>query len=278
MHPLWWIILVIIFLFLVLDCLPRLQPSYRIAKTIPGPKILNLFTAVPFIYSLTPAKCHVLPREWAKEYKQTYRLWAIGRLTIEAFKPSVMETILSSSKHTTKGGPYRILEPFLGEGLLISNGEMWLKRRRILTPAFHFGILHHFLTVFREECGKLRETLDNNIASGDGVVDLSYTMSNFTLKTICESAMGVKLDSVMDVGKYRRNLHDIGWLILERYIKFWLQIPLVYKWSLNRLRMNKLLKPVHDFTRQVIKKHRQKSALDNEVADIGSESHLTESM
>lgn len=54
--------------------------------------------------------------------------------------------------------------------------------------------------------------------------------------------------------------------------------PLIYNWSLYRLRMNKLMKTIHEFTRQVIKKYRQKSALDNEVADIGSVSRLTESM
>lgn len=155
---------------------------------------------------------------------------------------------------------------------------MWSKRRRILASAFHFRILTHSLTVFREQCGTLRETLVNNIASGDGAVDLSYTMSNFTLNTICESAMGVKLDSVMDVGKYRRSHNDIDWLILEGYLKCWPKIPLIYNWSLYRLRMNKLMKTIHEFTRQVIKKYRQKSALDNEVADIGSVSRLTESM
>lgn len=34
---------------------------------------------------------------------------------------------------------------WLGEGLLIANGNRWMRNRRLLTPAFHFDILQSYI-------------------------------------------------------------------------------------------------------------------------------------
>ena len=61
------------------------------------------------------------------------------------------ETILSSNKHITKGPDYKFLHPWLGLGLLTSDGAKWHSRRKMLTPAFHFKILEDFLVVMNEQ-------------------------------------------------------------------------------------------------------------------------------
>jgi len=45
---------------------------------------------------------------------------------------------------------YRLLVPWLGRGLLIANGDKWFRSRRLLTPAFHFGVLKPYVQVYNE--------------------------------------------------------------------------------------------------------------------------------
>ena len=45
---------------------------------------------------------------------------------------------------------YGLIMDWLGEGLLVSNGEKWHRNRHLLTPAFHFDILKQYMTINNE--------------------------------------------------------------------------------------------------------------------------------
>lgn len=97
-------------------------------------------------------------------------------------KASDVEKVLGSSKHMEKGLIYNFLHPFLNTGLLTSAGEKWHKRRRLLTPAFHFDILKEFFEMFREESDKLVESLKEKTDKELNIIPIS---TQFTLNTIC---------------------------------------------------------------------------------------------
>lgn len=46
---------------------------------------------------------------------------------------------------------YKLYEPWLGNGLILSSGEKWHKMRKLLTPAFHFQILERFIVIYEEQ-------------------------------------------------------------------------------------------------------------------------------
>lgn len=56
-----------------------------------------------------------------------------------------------AEKPRNQGTAYNAGVPWLGEGLLISNGNKWARNRRLLTPAFHFDMLKSYLTV-KNDC------------------------------------------------------------------------------------------------------------------------------
>jgi len=36
---------------------------------------------------------------------------------------------------------YRFIQPWIGDGLLVSSGKKWQRNRHLLTRAFHFDVL-----------------------------------------------------------------------------------------------------------------------------------------
>lgn len=94
------------------------------------------------------------------------------------------ETIMGSPKYIDKSRDYDFLQPWLGTGLLTSQGGKWHSRRKILTPAFHFKILDDFIDVFQEQSAILVDRLAAELDTADGFNIFPY-VTLATLDIIC---------------------------------------------------------------------------------------------
>lgn len=65
---------------------------------------------------------------------------------------------------------------------MISVGEKWQTRRKILTPTFHFNILRQFSKILQENSQRLMDTLYTTV---DRPIDIVPVVSEFTLSSIC---------------------------------------------------------------------------------------------
>lgn len=140
-------------------------------------------------------------------------------------------------------------------GLLTSNGEKWHSRRRMLTPAFHFDILKEYFEVFKEESDKLVSLLRESLGKELNIVPIS---TQFTLNTICESAMGVKLSNLGNDGiVYRENIYKVGKLLFLRLVRPWLRLEFLYSILGYKKQLDEVLRPVLEFTESIIKQRRR---------------------
>jgi cytochrome P450 family 4 len=74
--------------------------------------------------------------------------------------------------------------------------------------------------------------------------------------------MGVKLSNLGNSGaKYRDNIYLIGELLVQRILKPWLLIDIVYKLLGYSKQLEQLLQPVHDFTQTIINSRRKEFLL-----------------
>lgn len=89
-------------------------------------------------------------------------------------------------KNFKKGNSVKLLRPVLGNGLVISDGDFWLRQRRLVQPAFHRERLQELFVTM----GTLTATfLDELEASrGKGLIDVDAKMmgitSDIALKTL----------------------------------------------------------------------------------------------
>ncbi|KAH8341486.1 hypothetical protein KR059_008349 [Drosophila kikkawai] len=242
------------------------------------------------ILNFTPASVFNFVREsTAKAKGENYLWYFLFAPMYNVVRAEEAEEIFQSTKLITKNVVYELIRPFLGDGLLISTDQKWHSRRKALTPAFHFNVLQSFLAIFKEECNKLIKVLDKSV---DGELDLNQVIPQFTLNNICgekpftiffaqitkqnvfviaETALGVKLDDMSEGNEYRKAIHAIEEVLIQRVCN-----PLMYyNWYFflygDYRKHSQMLRIVHDFSSKIIQKKREqfKQKQRGEVDEFG---------
>lgn len=192
--------------------------------------------------------------KWANDYTSEgfYCLWlGPGHPYLLTFKPELAEVILNSSKHTTKSADYWFLSPWLGTGLLLSDGSKWRMRRKLITPTFHFRILNDFIKVFEEQAKILVSRLQGKV--NHGVFNIMPYISLCTLDIICITSMDSSPNAQENSNSpYVNAVLRITGLIHKRHRSPWLWNDVLYSWTPSGREHDECLQIIHGFTNKVI--------------------------
>lgn len=130
-------------------------------------------------------------------YGKIVRLWIGNTAIILIYDAKLSESILTcTSTNLGKNDIYDLMAPWLGDGLLLSNGSKWNSRRKILTPAFHFNILEQFCEIFDKEAAILVTKL--KAFENQKSLKIDEFVSLMALDIVCETAMGVEIHAQTD--------------------------------------------------------------------------------
>ncbi|XP_029850540.2 cytochrome P450 4c3 [Ixodes scapularis] len=194
-----------------------------------------------------------------------FRFWLGFRPVVAFFKAETVEVILSSNTVLDKSFDYTLLHPWLGTGLLTSSGNKWRRRRKMLTPAFHFRILEDFIPVFNEQAVIFVRNLKEHVHKK--YIDIVPLVTLCTLDIICETAMGVKVDAQLNSNShYVRSLYEVGETFMARVMRPWLWPNYVFYMSSFGKKFKDNLAQLHNFTRKVIRE-RKAELLEQKVID-----------
>ncbi|XP_034479241.1 cytochrome P450 4p1-like [Drosophila innubila] len=228
-------------------------------KTVAKGKGTTIFGNTFDTIGMTSEQLFYYSRDYAAELKRSYIQYVFGFPIYNIVDADDAELVLNDNNLITKGDMYRFLQPFLKSGLLTSTGQHWHARRKLLTPAFHFKILEQFLEVFKQESVKVIDLLQkiSNNTVGPCEINLNDVIPRFTLNSICETALGVKLDDCSDGDEYRNNITIAEHSFIKRVINPLMSSDALYNHYGDGLQDIPTLKKLHSFSSRIIEKRRQ---------------------
>uniref|UniRef100_A0A2C9JRX5 Cytochrome P450 n=1 Tax=Biomphalaria glabrata TaxID=6526 RepID=A0A2C9JRX5_BIOGL len=190
--------------------------------------------------------------DFASTYREqnAFRVWLANKPIICVLKPEYVEKILSSSKHIDKASEYNVLVPWLGTGLLISTGEKWRHRRKMLTPTFHFNILHDFVYVFNQQTRVLLDKL--KVKAKTGPFNMFQDITLCALDIIAETAMGKTIDAQLTDSDYVYAVYRMSSLADMRMRQPWFWFDFIYDLFGYGKEFRTKLQTLHNFTNSVI--------------------------
>ncbi|KAJ8735681.1 hypothetical protein PYW07_007301 [Mythimna separata] len=243
---------IIIFLY-ILHIALNYNERARLIRKIPGPRddfiVGNGWTVIR-----TPVEIMKMGKELCNIFNGIFRVWIWPMGAVFIYNPEDIEIIMSSMKYGEKSLIYKILKPWLRDGLLVSNGAKWQERRKILTPAFHFNILKQFCDIIEENSYRFLDSLKETAGKP---IDIVPVLSEFTLNSICETAMGTQLSEMNTAKSYKTAIYDIGTIFYKRFVRMYLYPDFIFNLSPMGRLQNKYLKVVHGFTENVIQQRRE---------------------
>ncbi|XP_056413016.1 ultra-long-chain fatty acid omega-hydroxylase isoform X2 [Hyla sarda] len=161
---------------------------------------------------------------------------------------------------------YGFLKPWLGDGLLLSRGEKWARHRRLLTPAFHFDILKHYMKIFNQSTDIMHAKWRRLCTEGPVSLDMFEHISLMTLDSLLKCTFSYDSDCQEKPSDYIAAIYELSNLIVKREHFLPHHFDFIYRFSSNGRKFQSACKTVHDFTANVIqlrKKALQEKGTDN---------------
>ncbi|XP_053602841.1 cytochrome P450 4c3-like [Plodia interpunctella] len=202
------------------------------------------------------------------------RGWLNHILYFVLVDPYDMEVVLKTCLE--KDDLHRFIQKVVGFGSIFAPVSIWRRRRKITVPAFSPKIVENFVQVFSQQSQVLKQRLEK--CCNIGVFSLWPFVSTYTLDSVCETAMGVKINAQSNpASPFLTSMNSLLSLVCQRIFHLWLQPDWIYRMFPRSQDHERYCKMMHDFTDTVIKTKREelktetnnKSEADNEY-DLGN--------
>src|SRR5476651_1095958 len=162
------------------------MPS-RPFHSIPSPREISFFGSVHRRFAG--------PLDFFEELRRNHGDAARFTLFNERFilfsEPALVNEVLVTKQHSFRKG--RALEGarvFLGNSLLVSEGEEHTRQRRLIQPAFHRGRIAGYARIMAE---KARQWTEAQRAGGE--IDLAVELNRLTLAVVAATLFGSEVDA-----------------------------------------------------------------------------------
>ncbi|KAK5646142.1 hypothetical protein RI129_004606 [Pyrocoelia pectoralis] len=209
--------------------------------------------------------------EYAEQYGDIVKLYLgpiPSKLIISNYK--LIEMVLNSNTILNKGREYKYFSNWLGNGLLLSDGDSrWRSHRKLLLPSFHVQIFQEFLEIFETNAQLLVKKLEQELEKPS--FDIHPYIQLCSLDMICEAAMGTSIHAQENSNSdYARSVKLMGEMFVKRSYSPILRNDFLYRFSNLYKEEKRALRILHGHTTAVIenrKKELRQKAQNHDVFD-----------
>ena len=169
---------------------------------------------------------------------------------------------------------YDTLKPWLGDGLLVSQGNKWFRNRRLLTPAFHYEILAPYVQVYNKSFESLLEKWSVSAKTHDPVCLFdSLGLLSLDIVLQCSFSFSSNCQRVGEVHPYIKTVQDLVHMTTQRYIWPPYSLDWYYFLTPTGRKYSRLCRQAHDYSRMVIQSRKKELEISGNNQSM-SESEL----
>ncbi|XP_075154390.1 putative cytochrome P450 313a4 [Haematobia irritans] len=186
------------------------------------------------------------------------------------FDPDTFRDVLSSKLCISKPDiVYGGLAHAFGVGLITSQGEYWLRQRKVANRSFKQSNMHSFIPTFNEKLYFLFDTIDEYIEN-NSKTPLLYAIREYTLRTAFETIIGRDLDKAnIDVTDLAKKISDA----LEYSAEF--MSNFIYFLRILRILVRKtiykdvwaVMRNVNNFVKESLYTYKERRGIDSSFVD-----------
>lgn len=136
------------------------------------------------------------------------KIWFLNVMAIAPGTPEMYQKILNSEECMEKPYiAYRLLS--LNNGLLASRFDQWKRDRKFFNNSFKISTLQSFLPIFDEAANRIVSDI-SEYEKNKTVFDITPHIFKCTLKMICSTSLGMKINDVENNEIFDKIYHAVN--------------------------------------------------------------------
>lgn len=158
--------------------------------TLPGPP-------EPLDISFSEDALKTLTGAFAR-YGDAFRIFSPAtnaHICVFSHPDHVRHILVDNHANYTKGIGIERVRILLGNGIMVSEGELWRRQRKMIQPAFHREVIARMITHIRSANIQLRNKWIGHARNGEEI-NLTQDLSDVTLKIVLHSIFGADMPAI----------------------------------------------------------------------------------
>ncbi|KAL4233196.1 hypothetical protein ACF0H5_007880 [Mactra antiquata] len=206
----------------------------------------------------------------ANEKHKIFCTWVGTLPVVHILHADPLKEVIKQTREKSKGHTdgYRMFGPWLGDGLLMSEGRKWERNRKLLTPAFHFDILNGYINIMNDGADILMDRFAKDTSKGN-TIDVFPYVCKMTLDSMLRCSLSysgsIQTKASESEEEYIQAVRRMSEILWQRNLRPYLAIDGVfYNFPIGK-EFVQLCKKVHNFTGKIIKSRTQTLKTHDEV-------------